>query len=98
MVSMAPDDATNGYWLAAADGGIFTYGGASYLGRIESQARPPDSGRPQAAPPPPPHGGGRFFSSGRAAYDGASALRSTTRGRPLQPTALSRWAGHLRPG
>jgi hypothetical protein len=31
---MAPDNVTNGYWLAAADGGIFTFGGASFLGRI----------------------------------------------------------------
>jgi hypothetical protein len=31
---MAADNVTNGYWLAAADGGIFTFGGASFLGRL----------------------------------------------------------------
>ena len=36
IVGMAPDNTTNGYWLAAADGGIFTFGGASYMGRVES--------------------------------------------------------------
>jgi hypothetical protein len=35
---MAPDNETSGYWLAAADGGIFTFGGASYLGRIETSS------------------------------------------------------------
>ena len=34
VVGMAPDNATNGYWLAAADGGIFTFGGATFLGRL----------------------------------------------------------------
>ena len=29
VVGMAADNATNGYWMAAADGGIFTFGGAS---------------------------------------------------------------------
>jgi len=38
VVGMAPDNATNGYWMAAADGGIFTFGGASYLGRLVSSA------------------------------------------------------------
>ena len=33
---MASDNATNGYWLAAADGGIFTFGGAAFLGRVET--------------------------------------------------------------
>jgi hypothetical protein len=36
VVGMAPDNATNGYWLAARDGGIFTFGGAAYLGRVVS--------------------------------------------------------------
>ena len=36
IVGMAPDNTTNGYWFAAADGGIFTFGGASYMGRVES--------------------------------------------------------------
>jgi hypothetical protein len=35
---MAPDNATNGYWMAAADGGIFTFGGAVYMGRLVSSA------------------------------------------------------------
>ena len=33
---MAADSVTNGYWMAAADGGIFTFGGASYFGRVVS--------------------------------------------------------------
>jgi hypothetical protein len=31
---MAADPATGGYWLVAADGGIFSFGDASYYGRI----------------------------------------------------------------
>jgi hypothetical protein len=34
VVGIAADNTTNGYWLAAADGGIFTFGGASYMGRL----------------------------------------------------------------
>jgi len=35
---MAVDNGTNGYWMAAADGGIFTFGGATYFGRVVSTA------------------------------------------------------------
>jgi hypothetical protein len=35
---MASDNATNGYWMAAADGGVFTFGGAKYMGRLVSSA------------------------------------------------------------
>jgi len=31
VVGMAADDATGGYWLVAADGGIFSFG-APFLG------------------------------------------------------------------
>jgi hypothetical protein len=31
---MAADGAANGYWLVASDGGIFSFGAASYFGRI----------------------------------------------------------------
>jgi hypothetical protein len=31
---MAADQATGGYWLVAADGGIFGFGDAAYYGRI----------------------------------------------------------------
>jgi hypothetical protein len=34
VVGMAADAAANGYWLVAADGGIFSFGAASYYGRI----------------------------------------------------------------
>jgi hypothetical protein len=34
VVGMAADAAANGYWLVAADGGIFSFGDASYYGRI----------------------------------------------------------------
>ncbi len=34
VVGMAADLATGGYWLVAADGGIFTFGDAEYYGRI----------------------------------------------------------------
>jgi hypothetical protein len=35
---MAADNATNGYWMAAADGGVFTFGGATYYGRVVSSS------------------------------------------------------------
>jgi hypothetical protein len=36
VVGMAADEATSGYWLAASDGGIFSFGGASFWGRVLS--------------------------------------------------------------
>jgi hypothetical protein len=32
IVAMAPTPTDNGYWLCAADGGIFSYGDAKYFG------------------------------------------------------------------
>jgi hypothetical protein len=34
VVVMSADPAANGYWLVAADGGIFSFGAAAYYGRI----------------------------------------------------------------
>jgi len=31
---MANEDLNGGYWLVAQDGGVFTFGGASYFGRL----------------------------------------------------------------
>jgi len=33
---MGADPATNGYWLVASDGGIFSFGNVAYYGRINS--------------------------------------------------------------
>ncbi|MGY9107521.1 MAG: hypothetical protein ACKVG0_13550, partial [Alphaproteobacteria bacterium] len=34
IVGLVPTPDGNGYWIVAADGGIFTYGGAPYQGSI----------------------------------------------------------------
>ncbi len=36
MAGLAADDPSGGYWMAAADGGIFGFGGATYFGRINN--------------------------------------------------------------
>jgi hypothetical protein len=30
VVAIGPDDATGGYWLVAADGGVFSFGAAFF--------------------------------------------------------------------
>ncbi len=34
IVGIAPDPSGTGYWLAAADGGVFSFGGAPFLGNL----------------------------------------------------------------
>ncbi len=77
----APSGGTSGYWLAAADGGIFSFGNAAFFGSM--------GGRPLFRPivgmaPAPGDGGywevasdGGIFSFGTAAFFGSMG------GRPL---------------
>ena len=34
IVGMTPDPASGGYWLIAADGGVFSFGGAAFRGSM----------------------------------------------------------------
>ena len=54
IVGIAPTPSGHGYWLAASDGGVFTFGDASFHGSRPSGPRPP---RSSASPRPVPASG-----------------------------------------
>jgi hypothetical protein len=85
IVGIAPDPSGQGYWLVAADGGVFTFGNAPYLGNTYTIGFTGLSGsRPLAAPVvglvPTPSGQGYWlvardggvFSFGDASFFGST--------------------------
>ncbi len=77
IIGMAPAHNGQGYWLAAADGGVFGFGTAPYVGSMGGQSLPnpvvamaatPDGGGYWLlpAPPPPPPPAVRLGSTGLA--------------------------------
>lgn len=38
VVTFAPTPTGKGYWLVTSDGGVFAFGDAAYLGRLEAPA------------------------------------------------------------
>ncbi len=64
LISLAPTPSGNGYWIAAADGGIFAYGDAPFLGSIP-QVLPPGAAlaAPIVAFTPTPSGNGYWLTA-----------------------------------
>jgi hypothetical protein len=77
VAGMAPTPSGTGYWLVAADGGLFSFGNAGYLGSVPGQGiagQPPIVG---LSPTPDGGGywiagaGGSVYAYGNAAYFGS---------------------------
>ena len=64
LIALAPTDSGDGYWIAAADGGIFAFGDAPFHGSIPQVLAP---GTPLAAPivafTPTPTGNGYWLTA-----------------------------------
>ncbi|MHB8294155.1 MAG: hypothetical protein ACYDH5_05915 [Acidimicrobiales bacterium] len=74
---MAVDPATGGYWLVAADGGVFSFGSARFYGRLPRNSL----SDPVMGMAPTPNGAGYrlvaadggIFDFGNAAFEGSAA-------------------------
>ena len=75
IVGIAPTTTGNGYWLAAADGGVFAYGGATFHGGLA----PEPTGTRVTAAAAPPRADGYWLATAPAPTP-APAIQAATLG------------------